>query len=105
MPPTLRLAQNLRHLRLAANLTQEQIAEVAGMGLKFYQTLESGRKAQIKVETVERLSKPFGLEVWQLLAPPSVLRRSQPRFPVPRTESSRGPRANWKGEKAKLKAR
>ena len=92
------LAQNLRYLRLKADLTQEQMAEITGFDFKFYQKLEGGRKPQLKVETVERLGKPFGLEAWQLLAPASLLKRAKAKLPISRTRSIRGPRAKWKGE-------
>jgi transcriptional regulator with XRE-family HTH domain len=92
---TSRLAQNLRYLRLEADLTQEQMAEITGMGLKFYQTLEAGRKPQIKVETVERLATPFGIEVWQILAPASILRQAKYKLPTSRIIARRGPRAKW----------
>jgi transcriptional regulator with XRE-family HTH domain len=98
MPPIHRLAQNLRYIRLLADFTQEQMAEIVGFEFKFYQKLEGGKKPQVKVETVERLGKPFGLEVWQLLAPPNLLKRVKIKFPAPRTHSSRGPRAKWKGQ-------
>ena len=98
VPPILRLAENLRYIRLRADFTQEQMAEIAGFEFKFYQKLEGGKKPQIKVETVERLAKPFGLEAWQLLAPSTVLKRIKIRFPTPRTQSLRGPRAKWKGQ-------
>ncbi len=98
MTPIQQLAQNLRTLRLSADLTQEQMAEIVGFEFKFYQKLEGGRKPQIKVETVERLGKPFGLEVWQLLAPAAAFKRAKARIPLPRTRSPRGPRAKWKGE-------
>jgi transcriptional regulator with XRE-family HTH domain len=91
------LAQNLRQLRLRVNFTQEQMAEVTGFEFKFYQKLENGRKAQIKVETVERLGKPFGLDAWHLLSPLSVFRRARFKTPRVRTPSPRGPRAKWKG--------
>lgn len=97
VPPILRLAENLRYLRLRGDFTQEQMAEMMGFEFKFYQKLEGGKKSQVKVETVERLGKPFGLEVWQLLAPLAVLRRIKLRMPAPRTRSARGPRAKWKG--------
>ena len=74
------------------------MAEVVGFEFKFYQKLEGGRKPQIKIETVERLAKPFGLEVWQILAPDTVLRRAKIQLPSSRTRSPRGPRAKWKGE-------
>ncbi len=37
--------------------------------MRFYQTLESGTKKQLWLETVEKLARPYGLEAWQLLAP------------------------------------
>jgi transcriptional regulator with XRE-family HTH domain len=49
-------------------LTQEAFAEKFGFSYKYYQKIESGRKKQIWLETVERLAKAFGLEVSQLLA-------------------------------------
>lgn len=97
--PIVQLAENLKYLRLRADidLTQEQVAEAAGFEFKFYQKLENGKKPQIKLETVERLAKPFGLQVWQLLAPASVLRRAKIRKPVTTSAAPRGPRAKWKG--------
>lgn len=73
------------------------MAEVVGFEFKFYQKLECGRKPQIKIETVERLARPFGIEIWQLLAPATVLRRAKLRFPKTKAPSPRGPRAKWKG--------
>jgi len=95
--PISRLAINLKYLRLAGDLTQEQLAEIAGMGFKFYQTIEGGRKPQIKLETMQRLAKPFGLEVWQILAPLSYVRRAKFKRPKPKRAAERGPRAKWKG--------
>ncbi|HQL22549.1 MAG: Helix-turn-helix domain protein [Verrucomicrobia bacterium ADurb.Bin122] len=63
------IASRLRELRLRHGLTQQEFAELAGVGFKFYQLLESGRKKQIWLETVERLAAPYGLAVWQFLAP------------------------------------
>lgn len=101
VPPISQLAQNLRYLRLRADFTQEQMAEVVAFEFKFYQKLEGGRKAQVKVETVERLGKPFGLAAWQMLAPHPVFRRAKAKIPVARTSARRGPRAKWKGEAKK----
>ncbi len=81
------------------------MAEVAGFEFKFYQKLEGGRKPQIKVETVERLGKPFGLAVWQLLAPMTILRRIKWKRPSVRLRSPRGPRAKWKGESRRQRHR
>lgn len=74
------------------------MSETVGFEFKFYQKLEGGNKTQVKVETVERLGKPFGVEVWQLLAPLAVLKRAKMKFSPPQTQSQRGPRAKWKGQ-------
>ena len=63
------IACRLRELRQLHGLTQQEFAEVAGVGFKFYQQLESGRKKQIWLETVERIAAPYGLEAWQFIAP------------------------------------
>jgi transcriptional regulator with XRE-family HTH domain len=97
VPPNFRLAQNLRYLRFRTDFTQEQMSKTVGFAFKFYRKLEGGNKAQVKVETVERLGKSFGVEVWQLLAPLAVLKRANMKIPSPRTQSQRGPRAKWKG--------
>jgi len=63
------LAARVRQLRQRHGLTQEEFAEIAGFSYKFYQQIEAGRKKQVWLETVERLSASFGLEAWQMLAP------------------------------------
>ncbi|MEY4488663.1 MAG: Helix-turn-helix domain [Verrucomicrobiota bacterium] len=63
------LASRMRELRLRHDLTQEEAADLVGVSMRFYQTLESGRKKQVWLETVDRLAEPFGLEAWQLLGP------------------------------------
>ena len=64
-----RIADRLRLLRVRHDLTQEEAAKLLGMTLRFVQVLESGKKRQIWLETVERIVAPFGLEVWQFLGP------------------------------------
>lgn len=68
------------------------MAEVVGFEFKFYQKLEGGRKPQVKVETIERLAKPFGLEVWQMVAPADVMASATVRMPRARRKAVRGPR-------------
>ncbi len=63
------IALRLRELRARHGLTQEEAAQLIGMDMKFYQLLESGRKKQVWLETVERLASPYGLEAWQLIGP------------------------------------
>jgi transcriptional regulator with XRE-family HTH domain len=63
------IAMRLRQLRERHCLTQEQAADLVGVTMRFYQLLESGKKKQVWLETVERLAKPYGLEAWQLIGP------------------------------------
>jgi transcriptional regulator with XRE-family HTH domain len=68
--PTLkRLLARLRELRQANGLTQEAFSERAGMSYKYYQALEAGRKAEMRLSTLDRLANAYGLEVYELLAP------------------------------------
>jgi transcriptional regulator with XRE-family HTH domain len=68
-PTVKRLLARLKELRRNQNLTQEQFAEKAGMSYKYYQAVEAGRKADLRLSTLERLAKAYGLEVYQLLGP------------------------------------
>ena len=95
--PTLkRLLNNLIQLRQAMNLTQEVFAESAGMSYKYYQAVETGKKPDLRLSTLERLAKAHRLEVSQLLSPlpprlktklrksPAVQAKRKP--PIPRRE-------------------
>jgi transcriptional regulator with XRE-family HTH domain len=64
------LLSRLRALRKAHNLTQEGFAEMAGMSYKYYQAVEGGRKAELRFSTLEKLAAAYGIELWELLAPP-----------------------------------
>ncbi len=64
------LLRRLRELRDAHGLTQEAFAELAGMSYKYYQAVEAGRKKELRLSTLERLAAAYGIEVWELLAPP-----------------------------------
>ncbi|WP_269540170.1 helix-turn-helix domain-containing protein [Cerasicoccus fimbriatus] len=63
------LGDRLRQLRARHGLTQEEFAQIAGIGYKFYQDIEGGRKKEIWLSTVERLAAAYGLRAWQLLMP------------------------------------
>ena len=64
------LIQRLRDLREAHGLTQEAFAEMAGISYKYYQAVEAGRKRELRLSTLERLARAYGIDVWELLAPP-----------------------------------
>lgn len=63
------LVRRLRVLREKHGLTQEQFAERTGISYKYYQAVEAGRKAELRLSTLERLADAFSIEVWELLGP------------------------------------
>jgi transcriptional regulator with XRE-family HTH domain len=63
-----RVASNARVLRAAQGLTQEQIGERSGLGLRKVQQLESGR-ANPTIDTLALLAIGLGVDVSALLAP------------------------------------
>ena len=64
-----KLAQRLKELRKHHHLTQEEFSAVAGISYKFYQQLESGKKKQIWLSTIEKLAETYRLQTWELLMP------------------------------------
>jgi sRNA-binding carbon storage regulator CsrA len=69
-PPTRQaLAQKLRLLRFIAQLSQEQLAQRAGIGQVTLMVAETG-KGSIGLGDVERLARVLGVTVSELLRPP-----------------------------------
>jgi transcriptional regulator with XRE-family HTH domain len=64
------LRQNLKLLRKAQNLTQEQVAERAGLDYRHYQRIERGKWPGLQLHTIESLAKVFGVKAWDILSPP-----------------------------------
>lgn len=62
-----RLLARVKELREARGLSQEKFAEKAGLGYKYYQHVEAGRRRDIRLSTLEKLAKACELELWQLL--------------------------------------
>jgi len=78
--PTLkRLLNHLKQLRHRRKLTQEAFAEIAGMSYKYYQAVETGRKPDLRLSTLERLATAHGLQLHELLSPTLHLRKPKPR--------------------------
>lgn len=57
----------VKQLREAHGLTQEAFAEKAGLGYKYYQSVEAGRKPDLRLSTLGKLAKACELELWELL--------------------------------------
>lgn len=79
------LIARLRHLRKVHGLSQERFAEMAGISYKYYQAVEAGWKRELRLSTLERLARSYGIEVHQLLSPH-----------VPRTRITK-----WRGARPK----
>ena len=62
-----RLLARVKTLRETLELSQEAFAEKAGLGYKYYQSVEAGRKRDIRISTLGKLAKACGLEPWELL--------------------------------------
>jgi transcriptional regulator with XRE-family HTH domain len=77
-----KLFARLKALCKLHGLTQEAFAEKSGISYKHYQAIESGRKRDLRLSTLEWLAKAHGLALWQLFAPqfPKATRRPQGKF-------------------------
>ena len=93
-----RLIENLKALRVRHGITQEEFAAIAGFNYKYYQEIESGRKKQVLLETVDRLAEAYGLEPFELIGekPPAKTRLIKPVLPIPEKKWRKGARAGHK---------
>lgn len=62
-----RFAHRLKHLRKRHGLTQERLAELADISEKHIQRLESHQPCGVRLITLERIAKAFGLGLSELL--------------------------------------
>jgi len=70
------LAQQLRNLRRRRHLTQESLAERAGMDRSYLSGIELG-KHNVPLDTICRLAWALGLDVRELLTTPAARRKKQ----------------------------
>jgi y4mF family transcriptional regulator len=62
------IGQLVRQRRLANNLTQRQLSELAGVGLRLVSELERG-KTTLRMDAVNRVLAAFGLTLGLVAAP------------------------------------
>lgn len=60
------LQSNLRRLRKERGLTQQEMAERAGLDYKYYQRIETGAWPGLQLRTVDKLAKALRIEVADL---------------------------------------
>jgi transcriptional regulator with XRE-family HTH domain len=76
------LRNRLRVLRKEAGLTQEAVAELAGISFIFYQSIEAGRRPNASLKTIDKISHVYGLTIHELFAP-TVPKVKVKRVPEP----------------------
>lgn len=64
------MGERVRELRLAQRMTQEALAERAGLSYKFIGEIERGR-GNPTIDTLQRLASALGLDAGDLLAAPA----------------------------------
>ncbi len=63
------LRERLRLLRKMGGLTQESVSELAGISAIFYQSIEAGRRPNVSLKTIHKVSRVYGLTIHELFAP------------------------------------
>ena len=67
MHPATALPDNVARLRKARNLSQEELAEVAGVGVDTVGRVERGERHTVRPQTLARLARALGVEPAVLL--------------------------------------
>ena len=63
----LQFAQKLKQERQKAKLTQEKVAEIIEVSVRYYQILESKKPTAIKIDTIEKIANAFKIDPSTLL--------------------------------------
>lgn len=66
-PIRYRFSRRLKELRREYGFTQQELAEKADLDYKHIQRIESKRPTDVKLETLGRLAKAFGMPLYKLL--------------------------------------
>ena len=72
------LGQNLRHLRLKADMTQPEFSEVAGIAVPTLANLENGYSQDMRGKYLLAISKAVGVPIETLLSVPLYKMEPQP---------------------------
>jgi transcriptional regulator with XRE-family HTH domain len=68
------LRQRIRELRQARGYTQEQLAHRAGLGEKYLQNLEAGRRANPSMDVLNKVAEALEVHMLELLYEPQEVR-------------------------------
>ena len=85
------LRDRLRLLRGKSGLTQEVIAELAGISSIYYQSIEAGRRPNVSLRIIDRIAEAYGLSIHELFAPrvPGIRIKESPISPPDRQKGKR----------------
>ncbi len=86
----------MKEFREARGLSQEAFAEKAGLGYKYYQHVEAGRRRDVRLSTLEKLAKACGLKLWELLDfdnPPLSLAEDQAKYDGQASSAKNAPKS------------
>jgi DNA-binding XRE family transcriptional regulator len=91
--PSEAFRHRLRMLRKSLHLSQEQLAERAGLNYKHYQEIERGGKTEVRFSTLVKLARAFSVPLhelfwdelpsWQVGEAPAAYQETPPRTPRP----------------------
>ena len=63
----IRFGNHLKALRRKKNLTQEKLADLAGLEYKYIQRLEGKKPSSPTLNSIEKLAKAFDISISELL--------------------------------------
>ena len=69
-------------MRERHGLTQERVAELAGIDYKFYQSIEAARRPNVTLSTLDQIAGVYGISGYNLISP------RLPRTTVPKPSKS-----------------
>ncbi|HOW59805.1 MAG TPA: helix-turn-helix transcriptional regulator [Candidatus Omnitrophota bacterium] len=62
-----RIGSEIKKLRQRKGLTQAQLSEISHIKYKYIQTIEGKNPPNIRIDTLERISKSLGTPSWKIL--------------------------------------
>ncbi len=77
------LSDRLLKLRKDTSLTQVEFCKKHKLSYKHYQGVESGRRKDVRLSTLQKIADAYDVQVWELLVPKSRRRWVQRRMDLP----------------------
>jgi len=62
------LLKNIKLLRERHGLSQERVAELSGIDYKFYQSIETGRRPNVTLSTLDQIAAAYGIPGHKLIS-------------------------------------